>query len=49
MKLVQVARRVVAALGPQDLVDAYEGALRRELYGPNRLEVPSIDIDPADL
>lgn len=47
--LIQLARRIVGELGSPDLVDAYELALARELYGPLRLEPPDPDLEPGNL
>lgn len=48
---VQLNRGIVAELAPDDaFLDAYEARLRRELFGPNRLELPDRgDVDPDDL
>lgn len=48
MQLNSVQRAIFHALAPdKELTDAYESALLREVYGPNRLEVP--DLDPTVL
>ncbi len=49
LRVIQVARKIVGTLGTPDLVDAYELALARELYGPLRVEPPDRDRDPEDL
>ncbi len=45
MQLNSVQRAIFHALGPdKELTDAYESALLREVYGPNRLEIPALDM-----
>ncbi len=45
MQLNSVQRAIFHALAPdKELTDAYESALLREVYGPNRLEIPALDM-----
>lgn len=42
--LNQTQRAIIHALTPdRGMIDAYEDALRREIYGPNHLEVPALN------
>ena len=50
VKYVQMNRGIIHELAPDDtFIDAYEARLRRELFGPARLELPNRDVDPEDL
>lgn len=49
IKIVQIARQIVADLADSDLVAAYEMALAREIYGPLRLEPPAVTTHPMEL
>lgn len=46
MQLNSLQRAIFHALAPdKELTDAYESALLREVYGPQRLEVPPLDMN----
>jgi hypothetical protein len=50
LRLLAVQRQIVHQLAPdQNHIVAYEMELKRQIFGPNHLEAPPLELEPEDM